>query len=134
VKRCVGVLLVLALVVLPAACGSKTVVLGSPNLGDGKALKIHPGKLTIAFSRFLDTNVVLEFEFAARMNATPMEGYQAMLVRSEFGAAYIAVKNGLYQNEIASLNKGDTVRVYGRVSASRLPTDPTPKTTIVVDE
>jgi hypothetical protein len=57
-----------------------------------------------------------------------------MLVRSEFGAAYIVVKNGLYQSEIASLRKGDTVRVYGRVSASRLPTDPTPKITIVVDE
>ena len=57
-----------------------------------------------------------------------------MLAQSEFGAAYVLVKNGLYATEVVSLREGDTIRLNGRVSAVKLPTDDLPKTTIIIDE
>jgi hypothetical protein len=125
---------ILLLAALLAACATKTTVLGSPQANDGKFERINPGKLTISFTRYLDTYVALNYTFATRLNTTPQDGYQAMLVRSDFGAAYVLIKNGLYADELSRLRKGDMIQVYGHVTASRLPTDTLPKITIIIDQ
>ena len=133
-KRHLCLALVLVAVVCLAACGAKTVVLGSANPSGGSLQTVNPGKLTLAFTRYLDTYVQIEYTFASRMNTTAKEGYQTLLAQSEFGAAYVLVKNGLYATEVVSLREGDTIRLNGRVSAVKLPTDDLPKTTIIIDE
>jgi len=123
----------MALLVL-AGCSSGPTVLGDPNVNEGKVIKTNPGKLNLSYSRYMDNYVTLECEFAARMNTSPKPGYDALLVKHDFGNFYVLVKQGLYAGEIGKLKKGRLLRIYGRVAAYKLPTDEFAKIALVIDE
>jgi hypothetical protein len=135
--RRTALVMLVAMVALAAGCSCSnepTAVLGSPTPASGVVEDAHPGKLVIAFTRFMDTNVVTDVEFAKKLNSTPLEGYTALLTKHAYGQFYVLVKEGLYEDEMAKLKTGKLIRVYGRVAAHRLPTDESPKVSLVVDE
>lgn len=131
-----NILLAATLLSIFCLCCSKAepVILGLPEANAGAFQEINPGKLFLSFPKYLDSHITLEYQFATRMNTSPMEGYTALLVQSEFGSSYICVKEGLYAEKIDKLQQGDLIKVYGVASASKLPTDAAPKITVVVNE
>jgi len=132
VKR-VTILIFLAVVLVAVGgCEKKTYVLGSPEINDGNVQDANAGKIKLSFMRYLDTHVTLELEFATKLNTTPLEGFTALLTKSEYGFFYVLVQEGLYTEEIDKLEKGDRIRVYGTVGAFKLPTDDMPQMTVVI--
>jgi hypothetical protein len=120
---------------LLAACDSGPVLeLGTTTPTGFEVQSTNPGKLTITFTRYLDTYVSLEAEFATQLNSTPLEGYKCLLVRHDYGSFYVLVKEGLYADRLAKLKKGKRIRINGRVTATRLPADEQPKISLVIDE
>ncbi|MDP8223554.1 MAG: hypothetical protein P9L99_09350 [Candidatus Lernaella stagnicola] len=128
-------ILLLSLALLMAACSSGPLVtLGDPQPEGVVVEQVTAGKIHLGFVRYLDTYVSLEVEFARKMNSSPKEGFQTILVKHSYGQWYVLVKEGLYKTEISKLKKGKTIRICGRVAASRLPTDDQSKITIIIDK
>lgn len=128
----VGALLAFAMALGCSSGG--TVVLGNPLPKDTPVEKVNPGKLHLSFMRYLDNYVEMEAQYAQTLNTSPLEGYRALTVKHSYGMSYVLVKEGLYENELAMLKKGTTIKAYGRVAAHRLPTDESPRISIVINE
>ncbi len=120
---------------LAAACvEEKPVALGNPNPTGHTLQAANPAKLKMFFGRYAGTYVVVDVECANVLHTSPVDGYQAILARHEYGNLYVLVREGLYQEAVSQLKPNQKMRVFGIVSSAQAAADKEGKIAIIVDE